>query len=243
MIPLRRFTDSGIHRFQDLIDTINREGNADVQAVIFDDELTEIVTVRPVLRVRPFDDRFNAGRYFHELLEAVDHRLADVERDRGLWTWLAGAWMDEIAPAIGGKRSLGDAPRWILSGDFRRYYRHLLAGPFRIYRAHRHNPEGAMALLTTAVAKPGEIVEQLASRQEIVSNTNLLQAITRLYYDPTTGRLKRGSGSKGPGGPRRLARDILPQFDLTWDFYGMDPTDILHLLPREFDRFLESRAS
>ena len=40
-----------------------------------------------------------------------------------------------------------------------------------------------MSLLASEVAKPGDVVEQLASRQEIVVSPGIIGAATKLYYD------------------------------------------------------------
>lgn len=86
------------------------------------------------------------------------------------------------------------------------------------------------------MAVPATAVAQLASRQEIIASPSLMAAITTLYFNPATDRLKAGAAGKGPGSARRVA-DVIQQFDLTWDVYGMDPSKFLGLLPSEFDRF------
>jgi hypothetical protein len=82
----------------------------------------------------------------------------------------------------------------------------------------------------------GDVVEQLASRQEIVTNKAIVGAATKLYYDRVTGAPRRGAGGKGAGSARRLA-DIINQLDLTWDLYAMSENDLIARLPAEFDRF------
>jgi hypothetical protein len=94
-----------------------------------------------------------------------------------------------------------------------------------------------MAVLVTPVNSPGEVVEQVASNQEIVSNSTLMQVVTRLYLDSDGQLLKRGSGGNKGGSARRLAA-VLAQFDLTWDTYAMTPSEIMELLPKEFDNFI-----
>ena len=86
---------------------------------------------------------------------------------------------------------------------------------FLVVRAHRDQPERALAFLKQLLWKPGDIVEQLASRKELVTNRAVAEAATRLYFDSTTGAFKRGHSSKIKGGPRRLA-SLLNQLDLTW---------------------------
>jgi hypothetical protein len=96
-----------------------------------------------------------------------------------------------------------------------------------------------LAFLKQPLWKPGDIVEQLASRKELVTNRAVAETATRLYFDSAAGAFKRGHSSKIRGGPRRLA-SLLNQLDLTWYLYGMTTDEILNLLPKEFDRFRRS---
>jgi hypothetical protein len=183
-----------------------------------------------------FASRFEAAGYLDEKFAASG--LKGVERDRGLWAWLSLFYFDQLCPADGhGRRKPGELARWVPEvTNYQRYYRHLLAGPYRIYRAHRDDPERALALLCNPLDRPGDIVEQLASRQEIVTNRAVIQSATRLYIDPSTRKPRRGAGGKGGGSARRLA-DVLNQFDVTWDLYAMNPDGLIQLLPAEFNRF------
>jgi hypothetical protein len=105
-----------------------------------------------------------------------------------------------------------------------------------VYAAHADDPNRAMALLCGPVATPGEVWEQLASRQDFASSATLVEIATRLYFDPVKKELKRGSASQGAGGARRLPA-VIQQFGLTWDVYGMPADRLMDLLPSEFDRF------
>ncbi len=177
-----------------------------------------------------------AARYLDSLCESVTG--CDVEREDGLWAWLALFYFDVLCPADAhGHRKPGARARYVPeSSNFRRYYRHLLAGPYRVFRAHRADPGRGLVLLCGPVHKPGEIVEQLMARQEIVTNPNAIQLATLIYFDPKTGSFKRGSAGRGHGSAVRFA-DILNQFDLTWDLYWMPAEKMLGRLPPEFDRF------
>jgi len=83
---------------------------------------------------------------------------------------------------------------------------------------------------------PGDLVEQLASRQELVTNQAFMSAATALYVDAATQQPKRGARGKTRGTARRLA-DICNQLDVTWDLYAMNAGELLGKLPREFQRF------
>jgi hypothetical protein len=201
-----------------------------------DSALTDLVSPEIEVQQRQFATRLEVGRYLNEVIEKGGIGLP--ERDRGLWTWLTLFYFDELCPADGnGNRNPQDEARLLpLLDNHQRFYRHLLLGPYLIVRAHRDNPERAIAMLCNPLWKPGEIVEQLASRKELVTNHAVAEVATRLYYDPEAGSFKRGAGSSVKGAARRLAA-LLNQFDLTYYLYGMSADELMALLPKEFDRF------
>ena len=243
VIALRRLNPSGIDAAADLLDRIDAGDASGASEILDDPALTELIPDAAPIEVRSFANRLEAGDYFSKLLEplaAKSGRVA-IARDKGLWTWLALAWMEVLAPPLeDGTRKLKAHNRWIPNVEnYRKYYRHLLAGPYLIYEAHKDDPARALAVLATPVDKPGEVVEQFASRQEMIASFSLMAAITALYYDPAKKQIKRGAAGKAAGSSRRLA-DVLGQFDVTWDIYGMPSDEILGLLPSEFDRFKSS---
>ena len=93
-------------------------------------------------------------------------------------------------------------------------------------------------MLCQPLDSPGDVVEQLASRQELVTNPGIIGLVTKLYVDMDTKRPKRGAGGKGGGSARRLS-DVLEQFDLTWDLYAASADELVNVMPREFERFLK----
>jgi len=234
---LRRLNDRGLERFGEFLDSQRTDSpQPSREEILADPGTSEAVEPETEIQLRTLGTRFQAGEYLHQVLS--DAGIPDLERDKGLWAWLGLFYFEELCPADGrGRRNPGERARWIPAvSDFRKYYRHLLAGPYRIYRAHRDNPSRALALLCGPLHQPGDIVEQLASRQELVTNNAVMEVATTLYIDATTGQPKRGARGRGPGSARRLA-DVLNQFDVTWDLYAMRAQDLLAMLPREFDRF------
>lgn len=239
MNEIRRFNASGLAAARDLLDILRKGEPGDVESLLENDEYTAVVTDAVEYEVIDFDDRMHAARFFFDLLSPLFKQHPDLELDSGLWSWLAFKWLPVLAPAdpSTGDRIVRATSYFILNPqDYKTYYRHYLSGPYRIYKAHRDHPEEAYGVLATAVNSPGEVVEQIASNQEIVSNSTLLGVVTRLYMDAVTKKLKRGSGSNTGGSARRLAA-VLAQFDLTWDTYAMSPEEIVALLPHEFAKF------
>ena len=228
---LRRFNLSGIARFDGFRDlpSLNREN---LSAMLEDSSLTSVVTPDIAVAPRQFGTRFDAGEYLHDLFRGAN--IPELDADQGIWIWLAAYYFDQLCPQ--GSQP-GSRPRWVPTEGFRDYYRHLLRGPYQIYRAHRDNPQRAMSLLANPLHQPGDIAEQLVSRQEVMTSKAVVAVATRLYIS-TDKRPKRGSATRGPGSPRRFAI-VLRQLDLTWDLSSdaMTEEKLLELLPAEFDRF------
>ena len=232
---LRKLTESGIKEFAAYLTNLKVEPTLDAPShLLSEPAASEALDEQVQIERVSFETRFHVASYLYERLSG----LPQVEREAGLWAWLALFYFDELCPpGNGGVRKPGEQARYIPAiENFQRYYRHLLLGPFLIYQAHADDPQRVKGVLLTAPHAPGDIVEQLASRQELITNRAVMGTVTQLYVDPSTGRLKRGSGGKGGGSPRRLA-DILNQFDVTYDLYSMAPDQLSTMLPKEFDRF------
>jgi hypothetical protein len=153
-------------------------------------------------------------------------------------------FFDQVCPASErGVREPGEIARHVLSDRSQKYYRHLLAGPYRLIQLHGDN---ARVFLYGPLPEHGDFSEQLASRMQIITNRSLISAIYQLYFDPTAsaaGRPKRGALTRSrPGNLRRLIA-VIQQFDLTYDMYAMTASQILDLLPpKEFSRWRNSTS-
>ncbi len=241
-MKLHRFNRDGVAAFANYRARLTLEPTLEPPVELLEDPaLTELLPGNVDVSKREFTNRLEAGRFLNELMDTANVQLP--ERDQGLWTWLTLFFFDEVCPADGnGRRNPKDEARLIpLLDNHQRFYRHLLVGPFLIVRAHRTQPERAVAMLCNPLWKPGEIAEQLASRKELVTNHAVADVATRLYYDPATGSFKRGAGSDVKGAARRLAT-LFNQLDLTFYLYGMSCDEMLALLPKEFDRFRQVAA-
>ena len=193
--------------------------------------LPTMVSPEIEVEARSFANRVAAGDYLYFLFR--DSNISNLDEDRGICAWLSAFYFDQLCPD--GTKP-GKEYRWVLSvNSFRNYYRHPLAGPYFIYGAHQDNLPLAMAVLTTSLHRSGDIVEQLASHQELVNNNSVMEPATPLYIgsdDVPYPRAERIDASSG----RRLA-DVQTQLDLTRDLYDLSTEKLLNLLPSEFDEF------
>ncbi len=235
---LRRLNEIGLSRFKEYLDAVKLNPTLLPPVALLDADETSGDAAPVEVKQQKFDSRLTAGCYLHTLLEAA--HLPDPSRDKGLWAWLTLFFFDQVCPADGrGHRKLGELARYIPDTGWTKYYRHLLAGPWRIVRAHRDDPERALVVLHNPLNTPGELAEQVMARQEIVTNNTAMATATKLYIDPVTKQRIRGAATKTNGAARRLA-DFCNQLDVTWDLYVMAADELLVKLPKEFNRFRDT---
>lgn len=156
----------------------------------------------------------------------------------GLWTWLSAFFFESICPVREGRRKVLEDAKYILdTEDWKKYHRHLIAAPVRLYS---HLGDLAKIYLAGEPYRHGDLLEQLSSRQEIAVSKGVIEAATKLYWDEDKQKIKRGVIShRGPGVLRRFVQDIIPQFQLTYDLNSMNGDEIISLLPPEFEKWLQ----
>jgi hypothetical protein len=237
---LGRLSPTGIRAFENLVASY---GNPGLPATSPEDLLAAPDFIQPLtprieLEIKAFPSRHEMARYFTECFNAKGFR--PKSDDAGLWNWLACAYFKLLlADAKDGRP--GAIARWVLrDSDFRRYYRHFIAGPYFIYQAHRDDPGRAMAVLCQRPGRPGDVVEQLVSRQELITNPAIMAIATRAMVDAgPPPQQRRGAGGKGRGSARRFVA-VMEQFSETWDLSAMTETELATLIPTEFGISLPS---
>jgi hypothetical protein len=230
---VRKLTTTGIEQFRDYLKEL-REGSTSgpPRSLLTDPETSEPFSPERFVEQRAFDDRLDAARYLSGVFDGV----SAVEEDIGLWSWLSLFFFDHVCPAgSDGTRSPGRDYRHILEPGYLYGHRHLLGGPFLVYSLHR---EQATLLLCTKLYQENMFHHELASRQVFISNPAIIRAASLLYLERRTGRPKRGAQDpkRAPGTLRRFV-DVLQQFDVNYDLYGMSAEALVGLLPAEFDEW------
>jgi hypothetical protein len=187
---------------------------------------------------KAFNSKMELAEYLQNCFTYSGLKREDVLPRNGLWTWLAYIWFDQFAPIrdpATGERDIKEDAKYICSSEYRDYYRHLVSGPYSIYSLH--GADNSRIFLYSRVYEHNDFIEQLASRQFIISHANIVEAITGLYLSSDNNKPKGGAQSrKRPGNIRRFV-SIIQQFELTYDIYSMPSGRILALLPDEFDEW------
>ncbi len=233
---LSKLTQEGLEEFTVFLDNIN-------QIVDVKQRREEILSTMSVevddIECMPIESSSRSKLKVTEYLATLlDSASISPETDKELWAWLSLYYFETIHKKNKkNEYELGDINRWIPNfDDYRKYYRHLLLGPWNIYRQHNGDETVIGGILAGEIHTPGDLFEQIASRQELATSAPILSVVSELYFDQEKRSLKKGSGSKGPGTPRRLSA-VLDQFKMTYDFYAIEPSYLSGLLPKEFNRF------
>lgn len=232
-MQLRKLTDEGINRFENLLklrasDTILDERMDLLQDLSFSSPVDDSIHLD---EHQVFEVREDAGVYLYKKL---GHKTETDLKNKYLWAWLTLFFFSQVCR---GKMQKG---LQFYVPDFSkhsRYYKHFLWGPFSICQQHHEHLDKVRAVLCSSVSQGNDVIEQIASRQDLVACPNVLEATTKLYVDPATKSLKDGFTSKKHGGDVRRFGNVLMQFDLTYDLYQISADDLIRMLPQEFDRF------
>jgi hypothetical protein len=166
--------------------------------------------------------------------------VAGLLQRPGVWAWLTFVLRDSLFPENrSGVREFKEVHRWYPSdpNDWQKAQRHLVRMPVLLLSSLGNNADHLLASPPSVLP---EIREQLTSQQDMFAPA--FQAVARaLYFDEEQQKLKRGSGSKGAGSPRRLAT-VRKQLDVTWDLYEVPSERLVWMLPKDFDRFRSSEG-
>ncbi|MDH2382842.1 hypothetical protein [Bradyrhizobium sp. CER78] len=230
---LRKLNDEGMRRFAEYL-AAGASGDAPL-SLLDNPETSDQLVPAVLVSEKVFDSRYELGVYLNSILGAFD--AAVISGDRNLWTSLALLWFEQICPkGSDGLRDVMEEYRYILSGDYRHYYRHLVRSPWYLVRQHGEN---ARFLLVASkqnnhpLSVHGEILEQVGGRQQVLASKPIIAAANKLYLDPSTGRPRKGVAGRGRGSAHRFGM-VLRQLALTYDPEIMSDEGLITILPDEF---------
>ena len=213
------------------------EGDENVSPVLFSNGTVEVD------REVEISTRMDLGRYLSGLI-TTDEDLSRVLDDRGAGAFLAILFFERICQRRrDGSWDVKANDRYIPNLKQRtRFYRHLVQSTLSVFKLH--GDKGRLYLCQPAHIHP-ETMEQIASREELILNPNVIELADRLYWDDEGQSVKVNAADNAPVQDGGLLRFVGPgsfceQFGAVYDFWSMSADEISHLLPRpEFDRWLE----
>lgn len=230
-IPVRFLNEKGINRFRGYLQSL-RDGDTSSppDEILTDSETSGEFSQSAQVEKRAFKSRIEACLYFKQALEPISALLA--KRHRGAWSWLSLFYFDQVCPLqADGKRVPGRDYRHIPDTSYRYRHRHLIAGPYSVYQLHG---EKTRLLLASQLHEENRFHHQIASRQNLITNPNIMEALDILYFDQKTQRPKRGAQNQGAPGCLYRFIDIIQQLDVTYDLHSIKADRLISLLPKEF---------
>ena len=237
---LRRLNDEGVRRFAEYL-----AGGADGPApvdLLDNPETSDALPVPVIVGSGIFDSRFDFGVHRQTLFKYDD--AAVIGSDRNLWTSLALYWFDHLCPPKPGGRDVGEEYRYILSSDYRHYYRHLDARPGTLctcmvkIRASCWSLHASRTTRSVFMARSWNS-SAVASRFSQAAASSA--AANRMYLDPRTNRPRTGVAGSGRGSARRFGI-VLRQFDLTYDPEAMPDGGLTEVLPGAIQKWKPAPA-
>ncbi|RYZ84825.1 MAG: hypothetical protein EOP04_17225 [Proteobacteria bacterium] len=234
--------------FEKLINFFRVQNQLDVEMLsqlIFSSHETEIFEGGNTLTFEPADSKYLIAQKICDAINLKENKTLD--KDRGLWTWLSALLLPKLVQhdKFGAVKFSSDDALYLYDPSWKRYYRHLLAFPCLVYSTLG---DKGRIFLRGRISERGEIVEQLASVQDVQRNPGVIEAVTLLYYDAIKDTVVNGAASKpneerNLGGQARRLREVLKQFALTYDLNAMNGSQIVQLLPREFQRWKKNHST
>lgn len=234
----RVLTEEGVRRFEEYI-VHGASGPAPMDLLDSQDASEALPGANVDLAAKDFKDRFEFGRYLGQALAGCDANV--VAFNPGLWSWLALFYFDRICPPnADGQRHVYKEYAYVFPSKkgvetSRHYYRHLVRTPYVLVKQHGNNAK--VLLSGIPLWQRGELIEQLAARQSLFGSRSVIEATRLLYFDGKKEKFARGATSRSkPGTVGRLI-GVLQQFERTFDLHVMTGSNILAVLPEEFDRW------
>ena len=238
---VRSFSARGEQRFAAFLDAFqNGEVSQDAALdIALTNSLTESVTPQVRITIPKLVNKKELAKSVCDAFAVANWKSLPSHTDphmRRIWTWLAAVCFDHIRTRRANRR-LQDYSFFIAGPNWNRFYRHRIAGPARTHWLFRRSPSDANILLYGPAYQHSDFEEQITGRQDRYSNVALVAAANKLYWDPSSGRPKRGAQTRQRSGTLRRFLNVMDQLDLTYDLHGISEEKILTLLPPEFDRW------
>ena len=207
-----------------------------------------------------FKDRFEFGKYIHNILKNKIKNDPTLMNDENLWTWLTILYIDQFAKNAKGKIVLSsEIEVYVLDfsagNNHERSYRHIAHICFKAYETFGDKMKFMCGPNPTIYGKTGgEFWEQTTASPLLFEHRNLFNLCHSLYTDPITGYAKKNFASKyeetngvfkinsrGPlkghySGTASIRRfiEVLRYIQKKFRYKKMSTKDIKNTLPSEF---------
>lgn len=243
-MKLRKLNEQGVKRFREFLEETRAGGSRVKNAPMILLELpltSEEIIGAPELK--PFThavSSFELAGYLHGQFSKLDAAVIEGTNgygDPGFWAAVSLFYFDLLSSGYreDSNRILADncyIPELGTTFAGVRYFRHRIAGAYRVFRLHGELSE---PLLLSNAGTQSALYVEITDSVFYTETRCVVEAVNLLYFDKRNRRLKRDWNAKDKPGslPRLLA--VVDQFDLTYDLLGINGETLLAQLPEEFE--------
>lgn len=244
-IKVRSLNAQGLEKFEAWL--TSPTGAAPLQILEHLDFTEEIDGEFRVDTTRKFATSYELGTFLDQevFVDAKSHGM--LLENHSMWSWLSLALIDSLV-----KKTGKDAGKPLATAHYlntqRLGYRLISRTAWDLVRRHG---EAAKVALGSLRSPWGDMAEQMTARQEIYAH-NSFWPVANALYATDDGSVKSGTTSQrnakakrdpkskaGLGGVRRLPFTF-KQFERTYNLRQMDSSQIVTLLPAEYEKWKAS---
>lgn len=227
---IRSFNEEGLARFLAIMGGSEPNGQIDP----CDPQFSTAVPGTVMLTITSFPNRKAMAKAICSAFGAQSPE--GLQHETGIWTWLTWVLREQLFDRDAKTGLLKVGEEWVWNpakpDQYQKAQRHKVRLPVVIWATLGSDADH---LLYGDVKKPGELISQLTSQQDMLA-PSFQRLCRKLYFDDAAKKVKKGAAGAGAGSARRLAR-IRKQLDITWDMSDLDADAISKLLPDEFNKF------
>jgi len=242
MALVRTLNGEGIAKFSDYLAALRKDLTLLPPAeILTDGRYSDPFEPPVVVDDRAFADAYQLGLYLNDAFVSCEDRI--ISRNHGLWSWLGLFYFNELSKrSDDGARKVLENAVYVLDArfSFRKYYRHAVRTPWLAVK--EHGEYAKVLLLMSGRGLRSDIGEQLGAYQDLFANRTVISAAYAMYFDGSSQKPRKGTGTKGAGSPRRLS-SVSRQLELTYDLQDCGLEHFLSLLPREFKTWVQRARS
>ncbi len=230
--PLRALNAEGIERARAFLEGLREHPEGDrapPHELLYSNRYSCPFPLDVRVEPRAFHTRREAGEYLSSVLKPVERTVID---NAGVWSGLGMYYFSDMAPENLSPNNMtiifesGEHTSNAGRSELQRYRNYLWAS-WRLFEQHG---DSAAFLPDQDITSWDDLSQRSFGSRLVFSSVGVVQLILLLY---TEGDRKKKGYSLDRGGMRHLLR-TLPQLELTYDVYGMDPDALLEILPEPF---------
>ena len=198
--------------------------------MIVDSEFVEPVKNTGSFEIPNFEiiSSYNAAKIIYTSLRKSKQPVPYYFNDVGMWEWLSYVFYEAHS------QYFGELARYspTLSGG--KWNRHLLRTPVWLYEIFGNDSK---IYLNKELHVGSDFVESWCQTSSMIEQ-NIMQLLTKLYFDDETQKLKPKMANKKPGDHRDLL-SFVKQLRFTHIVEEMSAEELIELLPERFDKWKE----